>query len=237
MRIIDAIDIDWAGTSAWAAELMDLPSGALHLDIACGWGSFMAQICWRYPATSVVGLNIDLRGAHASIRELLQKAGVEARCSLVQSDARHLPFRNESFDSASCFLGLQDIQIGFGDVGVRDTIESAIRIVKRGGCLFFIDTEGIINIASRFLASDTKPHLQGTFEPAVQWNREIARKAIALYAHGYVDQMRIGEESRKHEEFEKVLARMNRDMEQQIHEKGYFNPLKCMHIICVEKHG
>lgn len=84
----------------------------LHLDIACGYATSLAQLGWRFPAARLVGLNIDFSGPHMLARPLLVEAGVAA--ALVQVVARHLHFAGGSFDLASCFLGLQEVEIGFG---------------------------------------------------------------------------------------------------------------------------
>jgi ubiquinone/menaquinone biosynthesis C-methylase UbiE len=185
----------------------------------------------------MVGLNIDYEGSHASIRELLRRAGVEEQCSLIQSDARFMPFYDGSFDSVSCFLGLQDIEIGFGQDGLQATMKNALRVTKKGGKLFFIDREETIRNASPYLVKGTKQCTEGVFEPDIRWDKAIARKAIALYARGYIEQMRIDDQSRREEEYERVLARMGDDMEKQLRERGSFNPLEPLHLKGFERTG
>lgn len=98
---VDGLDIGWGGVQRWATSRMpDLGAGR-HLDFACGYGTFLAELGWRFPNARLVGLNIDFEGAHALARPLLAEAGVEAE--LVQGDAREMPFPDASFDSVSCF--------------------------------------------------------------------------------------------------------------------------------------
>ena len=102
MKIIDGLDIGWGGVQRWATARMPEVTG-LHLDFACGYGTFMAQLGWRFPDIQLVGLNIDFAGPHACITSLLDEAAVTA--TLVRSDAQCMPFKDETFRSVSCFLG------------------------------------------------------------------------------------------------------------------------------------
>ncbi|MFN2166736.1 MAG: class I SAM-dependent methyltransferase, partial [Anaerolineae bacterium] len=108
-QVIDGLDIGWGGVQRWATGRMP-PIGGLHLDLACGYATFLAQLGWRFSDARLVGLNVDFYGPHALARPLLCQAGVCA--ALVQADARRMPFAEGTFDSASCFLGLQDVEIG-----------------------------------------------------------------------------------------------------------------------------
>lgn len=114
-NVVDGLDIGWGGVQRWAtANMPDVKSGE-HLDFACGYATFLAELGWRFPDTKLVGLNIDFEGPHALASPLLDQAGVQA--DLVCGDARDLPFQNSTFDSVSCFLGLQDIELAFGEEG------------------------------------------------------------------------------------------------------------------------
>ena len=59
---IDGLDIGWGGVQRWATARMADVGDGLHLDFACGVGSFLAQLGWRFPQTNLVGLNIDFSG-------------------------------------------------------------------------------------------------------------------------------------------------------------------------------
>ena len=88
-KVVDGLDIGWGGVQRWATARMPPPKG-LHLDFACGYATFLAQLGWRFPRARLVGLNIDFAGPHALARPLLTEAGVTA--ALVQADARQMPF-------------------------------------------------------------------------------------------------------------------------------------------------
>jgi ubiquinone/menaquinone biosynthesis C-methylase UbiE len=178
-QVVDGLDIGWGGVQRWATARMPAVKG-LHLDVACGYATFLAQLGWRFPAARLVGLNIDFAGPHALARSLLAEAGVAA--TLVQADARCLPFASGSFDSVSCFLGLQDVEIGFGQEGVQETVAEAARVLHANGVLVLLDEFQF----ERFdLLLDGLPLMMtDRAERALDvcWNREVAERAIALYA-------------------------------------------------------
>jgi SAM-dependent methyltransferase len=136
MEVVDGLDIGWGGVGRWATAHMP-PPGGLHLDVACGYGTFLAQMGWRFPTARLVGLNIDFAGPHALARPLLAEARV--RAGLVQADARRMPFADGALGSASCFLGLQDVEIGFGEEGLRQAVAEGLRVLRPGGVLTLLD--------------------------------------------------------------------------------------------------
>jgi len=85
-----------------------------------------------------------------------------------------MPFADGTFDSASCFLGLQDIEIGFGEVGIRQTLAEAVRVLRTGGVLVLLDEFPM----KRFEALlDELPVAwidRAERELDVRWNRKVA---------------------------------------------------------------
>ena len=63
--VVDGLDVGWGGAQRWATARMEPLTGDPHLDVACGYGTFLAQLGWRFPAARLVGLNIDFEGSHA----------------------------------------------------------------------------------------------------------------------------------------------------------------------------
>ncbi len=62
----------------WATARMPLPRTGLHLDVACGYGTFLAELDWRFPGLRLVGLNIDFNGPHrmeAGVKEQMARQG------------------------------------------------------------------------------------------------------------------------------------------------------------------
>jgi SAM-dependent methyltransferase len=235
MRVIDSLDIGWAGAARWAASSISLEHAGIHLDICCGWGSFLAHLGWRYPSLSLVGLNIDFEGPHANASELLRRAGVQDRCELVRGDARRLPFPDGIFDSASCFLGLQDVLIGFGEGGIRDTVLEARRIVRSGGQIVCIDDLEMTALCLDRRINDLELRTDERFEPDVRWDRAVGERAIEAFARGRVAQMRLEDPSEEERSYRVELERGMEDLERQLNERGHYNPLKSMRLLVFRK--
>lgn len=233
LRQIDGLDIGWSGVQRWTTARIPLPAGVMHLDVACGYATFLAQLGWRFPAARLVGLNIDFDGAHALARPLLTEAGVTA--ALVQADARRMPFADDTFGSASCFLGLQDIEIGFGEEAVRETVAETVRVLRPGAVLTLLDEFPF----ERFEALlDELPMVvtdRGERALDVRWNRQVAEQAIALYAEGWVAQARLDDPTARKQLYDEVHARMAAEMERQLAAQGYCVPFKPVRMVVARK--
>jgi ubiquinone/menaquinone biosynthesis C-methylase UbiE len=232
LRVIDGLDIGWGGVQRWATARMPAPAGP-HLDFACGYGTLLAQLGWRFPAVRLVGLNIDYQGPHAVIRDLLSEAGVAAE--LIQADARHMPFADEAFSSASCFMGLQDIEIGFGEAGMRAALAEASRSLRPGGALTLVDefALGRLDTLLEGLPLVVVQRAERALE--VRWDREVAERAISLYATGWIAQARprdVEEESRI---YEQACRRMSIEMEHQLLQQGHYIPFGPMRLLIARK--
>lgn len=233
MKTIDGLDIGWGGTQRWATSIIPLSARAPHLDFCCGYGTFLAQLGWRFPDVELYGLNIDYKGPHNMIKPLLDEAGVSV--SLVQGDARQMPFADGVFGSVSCFLGLQDIRIGFGDIGIRESIAEAIRVLYHGGVLVLLD-EFSFDIFDHFLQG-MPLHVESRSECKldVRWDRVTAEEAITLYANGYVKQKRgLGDTERKRV-YSETYSSMKSEMDRQLAENGYFVPFDCVRMVISKK--
>lgn len=230
--IIDGLDIGWGGVQRWATARIP-PLSGLHLDLACGYATFLAQLGWRYPATRLVGLNIDFRGPHALARPLLAEAGV--RAALVQGDARRLPFADGTFRSASCFLGLQDVEIGYGKEGMRQTVREAVRVLCKEGVLVLLDEFS----TDRFVVLlDGLPvvWIDGAArELNAQWDREVARRAAILYAEGWAAQTRPADETARQAAYRDALARIEAEVEAQLDRQGHYVPFGPVRMVIVRK--
>jgi ubiquinone/menaquinone biosynthesis C-methylase UbiE len=209
------------------------PVEGAHLDIACGYATFLAQLGWRFPAARLVGLNIDFDGPHALARPLLTEAGVAAE--LVQADARRLPFADGAFRTASCFLGLQDVEIGFGPDGVRQAVSEAVRVLCPGGSLALLDEFPFERFDT--LLGGLPATVTNTAERALDlcWKRTVAERAIRLYAEGWVMQARNVESRTQGQIYREVHSRMAAEMERQLTTQGYYVPFALVRLVVARK--
>jgi ubiquinone/menaquinone biosynthesis C-methylase UbiE len=205
----------------------------LHLDIACGYATFLAQLGWRYPQARLVGLNIDFEGANALAVPLLKQADVFAQ--LVAADARCIPFPDNSFDSLSCFLGLQDIEISCGLDGVAESLKEAVRVVRPGGLLCLADDSSFERYEVFLRELETRMVDRAERELEVRWNREIAELAIRLYADGWLTQKRLGDPNTPVEERTRYLGRLRSDMDDQLSRRGCYVPFAPLRVVIHEK--
>jgi SAM-dependent methyltransferase len=229
---IDGLDIGWGGVQRWATVQMTPPSG-LHLDFACGYATFLAQLGWRFPTAWLVGLNIDFDGPHALAQPLLVKAGVTA--ALVQADARWMPFAEGAFGAASCFLGLQDIEIGFGQEGVRDAVAEAVRVLSPGGVLALFDEFPFKRFGALLDELPVTVIDRGERELDVRWDRQVAERAISLYAEGWVAQARFTDPAAQERTRIEVHSRMVVEMERQLDTQGYYVPFGPVRMVVARK--
>jgi ubiquinone/menaquinone biosynthesis C-methylase UbiE len=231
-KVIDGLDIGWGGVQRWATGRMP-PIEGLHLDIACGYATFLAQLGWRFPMADLVGLNIDFSGPHRLAGPLLLEADV--RATLVRADARRVPFPCNTFNSLSCFLGLQDIEIGFGWSGVRQSIVEAVRVVRERGLMILLDeypfsqfTEALHNLPVEIL-----DFAEQTVDS--RWTQEIAEKAIELYAQGWAAQARHSKGDDQEQTYTQIYQRLQKDLEKQLSSKGYFIPFGPIRMLTLRK--
>jgi len=221
---IDGLDIGWGGVQRWIAAYLPLSTSRRHLDFACGYATFVAQLAWRFPRLRIVGLNLDFEGPHALAEELVARAGVADRCEFVRADARAMPFPDGSFDSASCFLGLQDIEIGFGAGGVGEALAEAVRVLRPHSVLAIADEFPLGRLRALLGRLPLEGLILAERSLGVRWDRTVAERAIELYADGWEAQVRSDDPAEKAKARAEALARMREEMEQQLVERGFYVP-------------
>jgi len=233
LREVDGLDIGWGGVQRWATARMPPLGADLHLDFACGYGTFLAQLGWRFPRAQLVGLNVDFAGPHAGIGSLLQQAGV--RAALVRADARRMPFAEEAFGSVSCFLGLQDIKIGFGAEGVAEALSEACCVLRTGGALTLLDEFPFERFEA--LLRDLPVRVADRAERSldVRWGREVAERAIALYAEGWAAQARADDPAGREGVRASAHRRMRQEMERQFKAQGFYVPFGAVRMAVARK--
>lgn len=98
--------------------------GEMLLDIGCNWGRW--SIAAARKGYRVIGLDPDL-GVLQAARGVAEEMGVFI--TFVAGDARHLPFKSESFDQVFSYSVLQH----FSKDDVRQSLSSVGRVLKSGG--------------------------------------------------------------------------------------------------------
>jgi len=97
---------------------------AIHLDFATGTGRFLRNIILK-----TKGEIVALDNSYSTCQELkyfLKKIKKYSRVSIICADARKMPFRNKTFNSASSWHGLDEPKM-------KDAIKEAKRVIKKEG--------------------------------------------------------------------------------------------------------
>jgi SAM-dependent methyltransferase len=233
LRQIDGLDIGWGGVQRWATARMPRLGAGPHLDVACGYGTFLAHLGWRFPDARLVGLNIDFEGPHALAQPLLAKAGVQA--VLLRADSQHMPFAAGSFASISCFLGLQDIEIGCGERGVQRTLVEAVRVLRTGGVLVLLDEYCFERFDALLDGLPLQVEGRAKRQLDVRWSRQVAERAIHLYADGYAAQARAADLATRRAFCEHRYRQMKADMERQLQERGFYVPFAATRMVVARR--
>ena len=71
----------------------------------------------------------------------------------------------------------------------------------------------------------------------VRWNREVAMRAAALYADGWVAQMRLpaGDGAAHEAAYRETLDRLQSEVEAQMTEQGYYVPFGPVRMVVAQK--
>ncbi len=125
---LDAWDRDYRSRGRlWgggAKNLPELPRGSRVLELGCGDGKTLAAMQGR--GWDVTALDISIEALR------LSRSALGTEVSLLLADARHLPFRGESFDAVFAFHVTGHVLLAG-----RETISrEASRVLRPGGRLF-----------------------------------------------------------------------------------------------------
>jgi ubiquinone/menaquinone biosynthesis C-methylase UbiE len=107
------------------------PQRAHVLEVACGTGSLLRQLCAAYPQHKYYGL--DLSPFYTQFaRERLGRADV----TLVSDNAEHMPFKDEYFDVVTCTHLLHELPWS----ARRAVLAEMRRVLRPGGLLVIEDS-------------------------------------------------------------------------------------------------
>ncbi|MBD3369436.1 methyltransferase domain-containing protein [Candidatus Fermentibacteria bacterium] len=231
--VVDGLDIGWGGVQRWATSAMPDLGRGLHLDFACGYATFLAQLGWRFPQAGLVGLNIDFSGVHAAAKPLLRRARVRAR--LVRGDARRIPFPDGAFESVSCFLGMQDIELAFGEQALFEVLGECVRVLRSSGILCLLDEIAFECFDALLASSPLEVETRAERALDVRWDREAAECAVELYAQGWLQQRRLRDPSVDGKMASAYLAKLRKDLEKQFADRGYYVPFGPVRMVVCRK--
>ncbi len=117
--------------ATWRKQLvrrLELPTGAVVLDLACGTGQVLRLIHQMRPeAIRLVGGDFS----EAMIREARRRG--PATASFLQADAQHLPFAGGSFDAVTCVFGVRNF--ANPEAGLREMF----RVLRPGGMVGILE--------------------------------------------------------------------------------------------------
>ncbi len=125
----------WLGQAFEIPRLLreaNLPGNAACLDIATGLGWASVGLVRRDPSARVFALDYD-GTILAHTRDYLRNHAAGASVALCRADAKHLPFRDASFDLVLCLYGLHHCR------GYLETLREIARVLTSGGTFALID--------------------------------------------------------------------------------------------------
>jgi len=111
------------------------------LDIGCGSGLFMIEAAKKLSTGKAIGLDCwvkkdQLKNSPYHTLRNIDRENVYDKTALVTGDMRYLPFKDHYFDVIISNLALHNLSSSQARTKV---IEEAVRIVKPGGRILFID--------------------------------------------------------------------------------------------------
>jgi demethylmenaquinone methyltransferase/2-methoxy-6-polyprenyl-1,4-benzoquinol methylase len=136
-------------------------TGGVHLDVATGTADIALEI-FRQKGKKAFVAGVDISAGMMRIgREKGARAGLGGRLAFVQAPGEALPFRDESFDSASIAFGIRNV--GDRELGLREMC----RVVKPGGRVVVLEFSqpetAFFGILYRFYFTRGLPRLAGLF--------------------------------------------------------------------------
>lgn len=139
------VDRRWRRKTVEALALGDWP--AKVLDVATGTGDLAIAIARRHPKAEVIGVDPSREMLAVGHRKIDRKR-LTGRISLVEGDAEHLAFEDNTFDGATIAFGIRNVPDR-----ARGLAEMA-RVVRPGGRVCVLELSeprrGIIAPLARF---------------------------------------------------------------------------------------
>lgn len=129
----------------WIIDSLNLKKSKIHLDWATGTGRFLRNIL-KVAKGELIALEIDYATC-LGLKAFLKKIGKYSKVTIINGDARNMPFANNSIDSISSWHGLDEPNI-------NKAIDESKRALKRNkalstGGLFYEKSSKSFKIAKK----------------------------------------------------------------------------------------
>lgn len=111
--------------------------GQQVLDIATGSAYFSIELALTHPHTQITSIDI-FDGAVTQAKAHIRAKNLDERITVLKMDASDLDFQDNRFDTVVNYLGLEDIHMTRGSLGVKQTFQEVHRVLKPGGSFYFV---------------------------------------------------------------------------------------------------
>lgn len=117
----------------FAASKANIKEGQSILDVCCGTGKLSIALAKCVgPTGQITGLDFS-ENMLQQARENIQRTSYQQIITLLQGNALHLPFADNTFDGATIGFGLRNV------ADIRKTLAEMVRVVKPGGTVLSVE--------------------------------------------------------------------------------------------------
>jgi hypothetical protein len=109
------------------------------------------------------------------------------------------------------------------------------RVLRPGGALTLLDEFPLERFDALLDGLGLLVTDRGARDLDVRWNRQVAERAIALYAQGWVAQARAADQEVQEQTHTEVHAQMAAEMERQLSTQGYYVPFEPVRMLVARK--
>jgi demethylmenaquinone methyltransferase / 2-methoxy-6-polyprenyl-1,4-benzoquinol methylase len=134
-------DIAWR---RFAAKKMRFFKTNKYLDVACGTGDLSIAAALKHPEISVVGIDFVSEMVQAG-KNKIENINMTKRVMLMQGDALHIPFDDNTFDVTGIAFGIRNIPAR------EQALREMLRVTVPGGQIMILEMTFIQNRLFKFL--------------------------------------------------------------------------------------